>query len=167
MLLRKENLLNGGRGLGHHWQAIRAWPCHVSTSICNDNSICSSQAAILEILQTHSSLSEFTAFAKVVPRSLSVPLQRFTWQNYPVRLSSKIAFMCSLLRKCGTHVPVLPHLYHTYSIVLYLFLGTSVFSHCALHISPAVTSVCPFLLKESGLHLLSTFSYLPLLYNLF
>lgn len=166
MLLTK-NLLNGGRGLGHHWQAIRAWPCHVSTFICNRNGIWFSQAAILEILQTHSSLSEFTAFAKVAPRSLSATLQPFIWQNYPVSLSSKIAFMCFLLRKCGTQVPVLPHLYNTYSIGLYLFLGTSVFSHCALHIPPAVTSVCPFLSKESCLHLLSTFSYRPLLYNLF
>lgn len=89
-----------------------------------------------------------------------------TWQNYPVRLSSKITFMYSFLRNCGTQVSVFPHFYNSQSIGLYLFLGTSVFSHCALHVSLAVTSLCPFPSKESGHHLASTFCYLPLLHNL-
>lgn len=40
-------------------------------------------------------------------------------------------------------------------------------SHCDLHVSPAVTSLCPFPSKESGHHLTPTFCYLLLLHNLF
>lgn len=89
-----------------------------------------------------------------------------TWQNYPIRLSSKIAFMYSFLRNCGTQVCY--HIFITLnSTELYLFLGTSVFSHCALHVPSAVTSLCPFPSKESGHLSASAFCYLPLLHDLF
>lgn len=45
-----------------------------------------------------------------------------------------------------------PHKYLC-SAGLCLFLGTSVFSYCALYTPPAVSSVCPFPSKESSLRL--------------
>lgn len=140
----------GGRGCGCCRQPITAWDCRVSIIISHHHdSLCSSQPAVLETPQTHLPLSEFSAFAKADPRSLPATLQPFTWQNYPIRLSSRITFLYSFPSKCGTQVLVLSHFYNAWSIRLHLFLGRSVFSHGTLYIPPAVTLVCPFPSKES------------------